>query len=397
MADLEETLVIVDEDTEFSHQLKEHFDSQGFYVETVGKAEDLLAHNIHSVPDLIIADLTPEDIKALDTRISGYVPKPPIVIVAKVSSSGEILEALRAGAVDFIDKNEIDLAELDIAVEKQLIAVRLQRENQVIRLKLETTNKEMKAGLEELQEDQTAGRHVQMKMLPERHMKFSNIEFDHCIKPSLYLSGDFFDYFAVGESKVSFYFADVSGHGASSAFVTVLLKNLTTRLQRNLKRKSSDHILYPSEFLKRVNKEMLDMGLGKHLTMFAGVIDFIEYTMTYSIGAHFPMPVLTNHGKSHFLEGRGPPVGLFDDPSYQTFEATLAPGFSLILCSDGILEVIHATSLAEKEVALLQTIQKVGHSIDDLKSAFGINWINELPDDIAILLIKDMQIANAMV
>lgn len=397
MADLEETLLIVDEDIEFSLHLKEHFDSRGFYVETVDRAKDLLVHNIHSVPDLIIGDISPNEIISIESRISGYVPKPPIIVLAKVNKSAEILDALRAGAADFIDKQEIDLRELDLAIERQLLSVRMQRENQVIRLKLETTNKEMKAGLEELQEDQTAGRHVQMKMLPERKMKFRNVEFDHCIKPSLYLSGDFFDYFPVSDSKVSFYFADVSGHGASSAFVTVLLKNLTTRLQRNLKRKSSDHILHPSEFLKRVNKEVLDTELGKHLTMFAGVIDFVNYTLTYSIGAHFPMPILTNSGVSTYLEGRGPPVGLFDDPSYMTFEATLEPGFSLILCSDGILEVIHATSLAEKEVVLLETVQGSRHSIDELKGAFGINWINELPDDIAILLIKDLQIANATV
>jgi phosphoserine phosphatase RsbU/P len=397
MADLEETLLIVDEDREFSHHLKEHFDSQGFYVEVVDSAIDLLAYNIKSVPDLIIGDICPEDIKTLEIRIAGYVPKPPIVILAKVTDSSGILESLRAGAADFLAKEELDLRVLDVAIERQLNAVRMQRENQVIRLKLETTNKEIKAGLEELQEDQTAGRHVQMKMLPERHLMFRGAEFDHCIKPSLYLSGDFFDYFPVSKTKAAFYFADVSGHGASSAFVTVLLKNLTNRLQRNLRRKSSDQILYPSQFLMRVNKEVLDTELGKHLTMFAGIIDFARCKLTYSMGAHFPMPVLTNKGVSQYLEGRGPPVGLFDEPCYSTFEVALEPGFSLILCSDGILEVIHATSLAEKEVALLETIQASEHSIDELQNAFGINWINELPDDIAILLIKDTQTSKATV
>ena len=397
MADLEETLLIVDEDREFSHHLKEHFGAHGYYVEVVNSARDLLAYNIQSVPDLIIGDIKPTEIETLKVRITGYVPKPPIVVLAKVTDSGTILEALRAGASDFVDKDELDLRDLDVAIERQLDAVRMQRENQVIRLKLENTNREIKAGLEELQEDQTAGRHVQMKMLPERHLNFKGTEFDHCIKPSLYLSGDFFDYFPVTRSKVAFYFADVSGHGASSAFVTVLLKNLTTRLQRNLRRKSSEHILHPDQFLMRVNKEVLDTELGKHLTMFAGIIDFSEHKLTYSMGAHFPMPVLTNEGVSQYLEGRGPPVGLYEEPYYSTFDVALAPGFSLILCSDGILDVIHAGSLAEKEAALLETIQATEHSIDELEGAFGINWINELPDDIAILLIRDLQNPNITV
>ena len=65
---------------------------------------------------------------------------------------------------------------------------------------------------------------VQMKMLPENDQVIEGIYFEHLIKPSLYLSGDFLDYFKLDNDRVLFYFADVSGHGASSAFVTVLLK-----------------------------------------------------------------------------------------------------------------------------------------------------------------------------
>src|SRR5690606_40550624 len=83
-----------------------------------------------------------------------------------------------------------------------------------------------------------AGRHIQLKLFPERGREIDGLQFDHLIKPSLYLSGDFLDYFQIDERNVVFYLADVSGHGASSAFVTVLLKNLTNRLQRNLRRGS---------------------------------------------------------------------------------------------------------------------------------------------------------------
>ena len=42
---------------------------------------------------------------------------------------------------------------------------------------------------------------------------------------SAFLSGDFVDYFAIDHEHCGFYMADVSGHGVSSAFVTVLLKS----------------------------------------------------------------------------------------------------------------------------------------------------------------------------
>ena len=39
----------------------------------------------------------------------------------------------------------------------------------------------------------------------------SGLHVDHMIKPSLYLSGDFLDYFRISADKVLVYIADVSG------------------------------------------------------------------------------------------------------------------------------------------------------------------------------------------
>lgn len=150
-------------------------------------------------------------------------------------------------------------------------------------------------------------------MLPDHVQDVAGLKVDHLIKPSLYLSGDFLDYFQISPNQVLVYIADVSGHGASSAFVTVLLKNLTNRLQRNLRRHSSDDILYPDRFLERINSELLDTGLGKHVTVFVGIISIAERTLTYAVGAHFPMPILSfEGGEAAFLEGSGLPVGLFE-------------------------------------------------------------------------------------
>ena len=62
------------------------------------------------------------------------------------------------------------------------------------------------------------------------HPKVINgVYYDYWFAPSLYLSGDFLDYQRYNDRFSAFYFADVSGHGASSAFVTVLLKYLCNR------------------------------------------------------------------------------------------------------------------------------------------------------------------------
>src|SRR3546814_14694695 len=66
------------------------------------------------------------------------------------------------------------------------------------------------------------------------------------------------------ERRVAFYLADVSGHGASSAFVTVLLKFMTTRLLFESKRNGTLPEFKPSEVLGHINRGLISCKLGKH-------------------------------------------------------------------------------------------------------------------------------------
>jgi len=50
-----------------------------------------------------------------------------------------------------------------------------------------------------------------MNMLPVTPWSVDGFDFAHQIIPSLYLSGDFVDYFRVDERRIGFYLADVSG------------------------------------------------------------------------------------------------------------------------------------------------------------------------------------------
>jgi sigma-B regulation protein RsbU (phosphoserine phosphatase) len=91
--------------------------------------------------------------------------------------------------------------------------------------------------------DQQAGRQVQMRMLPNSPLVIGDYLCSHTIIPSLYLSGDFTDYFTVDDHYLVFFMADVSGHGSSSAFATVLLKNLFARKRSDYLRRNEDTIL----------------------------------------------------------------------------------------------------------------------------------------------------------
>ena len=391
-----ERILIIDADEQARSDLSRYLEARGFYVTGYPDLSAARCLFNDSIPNVIFADLSPEAIRDLSRRLDQAESFTPIVACSNSPSSNEIIQLLRAGAADVVLKpcND-DKGALDDVIGKLFDRVRVNRLNQLYRQELEEANRDLRSGIAELRADQNAGRKVQLKMLPDHKLELSGLHVDHLIKPSLYLSGDFLDYFRLTEDKVLVYIADVSGHGASSAFVTVLLKNLTNRLQRNLRRKSSDDILHPERFLERINSELLDTGLGKHVTVFVGIISISERILSYAVGAHFPMPILSYvDGETRFLEGGGLPVGLFETPEWELYKVKLDRPFRLLLFSDGILEVIAAKSLDEKEKTLLELVSGGSHTIASLSDALGLGKISELPDDIAIVSVTDSLIGS---
>jgi sigma-B regulation protein RsbU (phosphoserine phosphatase) len=389
-----ERILIIDADEQARTDLTRYLEARGFYV--TGYPELSIASALFGdhTPDIIFADLPPDAIQALSDKLDEAETFVPIVVCSAADLSSDVVQALRAGAADYVLKPYSETrskSALDNVIEKLFDRVRVHRLNQLYRQELEEANRDLRTGIAELRADQRAGRKVQLRMLPDADQGIAGLNINHMIKPSLYLSGDFLDYFRISDDEVLVYIADVSGHGASSAFVTVLLKNLTNRLQRNLRRQSSDDILYPGRVLERINSELLDTDLGKHVTLFVGIISTSQRILRYAVGAHFPMPILSfEGGETAFLEGSGLPVGLFENPEWEVYEVALDKPFRLLLFSDGILEVIKAQSLDEKERTLLELVSGGRHTIASLGEALELDKITELPDDIAIVSVTDI-------
>ncbi|HGW5538012.1 response regulator [Pseudomonas aeruginosa] len=384
------TLLIIDDDEVVRESLAAYLEDSNFRVLQALNGLQGLQIFESEQPDLVICDLRMPQIDGLELirRIRQTASETPIIVLSGAGVMSDAVEALRLGAADYLIKPLEDLAVLEHSVRRALDRAYLRVENQRYRDKLEAANRELQASLNLLQEDQNAGRQVQMNMLPVTPWSIEGLEFSHRIIPSLYLSGDFVDYFRVDERRVAFYLADVSGHGASSAFVTVLLKFMTTRLLYESRRNGTLPEFKPSEVLAHINRGLINTKLGKHVTMLGGVIDLEKNCLTYSIGGHLPLPVLFVDGQASYLEGRGLPVGLFDDASYDDRVMELPPSFSLSLFSDGILDVLPGATLKEKEASLPEQVAAAGGTLDGLRQVFGLANLAEMPDDIALLVLS---------
>ena len=245
-------------------------------------------------------------------------------------------------------------------------------------------NAQLSEHLKDLQKDQRAGRHVQMGMLPPTPMEIDGVRLSHTVFPSLFLSGDFIDYFRITDKHFIFYVADVSGHGASSAFVTVLLKNISRRLRREYKVKMLNH---PELILDWLNQEILEDKLDKHVTLFLGVVNTSRRRLAFANAGHFPCPVLATPDGAEFLEVKGKPLGLFPNPVYESATVDLPESFILGAFSDGVLEVMDGQDLAAKEARLKDAVAGSNGRLRNLCAALHLEDDMEAPDDVACLLV----------
>ena len=253
---------------------------------------------------------------------------------------------------------------------------------------LKDANVKLSRSLDKLREDEEAGRMIQFNLLPEERRRIGPYAFSRYLAPSFYVSGDFVDYFDVGERHVAFYMADVSGHGVSSAFITVLLHTLIINNLDHFTADGDTGVLDPAAMLRKINGELVRHGGGKHITIFYGVLDRDTNTLTYANGGHFPPPLLYRDGQVETVTAPGPAVGLFDFSTFENATRDMPDRFVLAVFSDGVLEVLPQATLTEKQTALAAMLDRETVDIEDLVQRTGLHAAGSLPDDVTMLMIK---------
>ena len=354
-------------DDDFTSSLILRLSRLGFDAIPARRGQGAFARVLEGADVVVCASFT--DAKD-GVETAGRVPAPFLWVCPELPNTDTMLDAMRVGIVDVVSPGIGD-GELGVRVRAALERAR-------------PSDIRIAGQLASLERDQRAGRYIQQRILPRSPLSIGHYRLAHRVRPSMILSGDFVDYFRIGDGHFVFYIADVSGHGASSALVTVILKNFSRRLRREhlprmLKR--------PGEMLANLNRELLDQNLGKHVAMFIGVVDLRADTVTYANAGHFPHAIHAGGGEARCLECRGKPVGLFDDVAYDVGEVPLAAGESVVAFSDGVLEVMPEDGLPAKEARLVACAASHAPDVGALWDAVGVVPGATGPDDMTCLVV----------
>lgn len=389
-------ILLVDDDAMIRESVAAWLEDRGYRVLLASDGVAALELLATEQPSLILTDLKMprmDGITLLNNVLTHYQvleqSAPPVIVLSGGGSMQDVVEALRAGASDYLVKPIFDFQVLEHAILRSLERAELLKQNHRYRKDLEKANRDMTEYLRILEQDQQAGRLLQLKLFPQQDLHAGDYYFTHRIVPSLYLSGDFLEYVEYGDDFLGFYIADVSGHGVSSAFVTALLRHFSLNVYRETrlaaKRGEASPYASPAAVLAYYNRELLAAGIDKHVTMFMAVLDRQQRNMVYSVAGHLPMPILASGDDVYYLEGKGMPVGILREAEYENYAIALPDNFTLVLCSDGVLEIVPERGLVDKEARLLAMVAASDRTQQGIEAQLNLDTIAMAPDDIAIM------------
>lgn len=370
-------ILIIDDDSTTQLLLERTLSTQGYDITLASDGEEGLIKARAIRPALIICDWIMPRKNGLE--VCRQIKSTPelsttfFILLTSLDSVDDRVKGLDAGADDFLCK-PIEMNELKARVRAGLrlhqLSQDLQRQKQLLEAELAE-----------------AAEYVGT-ILPEP-LDHPSLTIDVCFVPSRQLGGDSFDYFWLDEHRLVFYLLDVSGHGLRASLPSLSVINL-------LRSRALSNVNYyqPSTVLWGLNQtfQMSDRN-DKYFTIWYGVYDRQQHTLTYSSAGHPPailLPPNCSKLDERRLKTPGVPIGMFPEVKYIDGICHIEPNSSLYVFSDGIYEVEQKTGThwgLERLISLLKKYQQTPNR--DLKRLLHYvrSWHPnfQFEDDLSIL------------
>lgn len=192
-----------------------------------------------------------------------------------------------------------------------------------------------------MQRELVLGREIQKRLLPEPPGDVPGTELAAANVSCFEVGGDYYDFLPLPEGGLALTIADVSGKGVAAALVMSSLQaalRVATPLGETLARLAS-----------RLDRLIFSMAGGrKYVTLFLSVYEPATGRLRYVNAGHNP-PLVFFGDAVETLGPTGPPIGLLQKAAWTEGLATVPPGATLVLYTDGLTE---AASPDEEELGL---------------------------------------------
>ncbi|MBK9374313.1 MAG: SpoIIE family protein phosphatase [Holophagales bacterium] len=184
---------------------------------------------------------------------------------------------------------------------------------------------------QELEAQLRVAHQVQSRLLPQGPPSVEGYDVAAIYIPSWELAGDYYDFFRLPGGRLGVVVADVAGKGVPAALIMATFRAL---LRAHV---ASGAAL--AQIAARLNRLLRD-DCRPHgfVTCFLAELEPATGRLTYVNCGHVPPLLVGADVSEEELSEGGPVLGVFEKASYVAREATLEPGQTLVLLTDGVSE-----------------------------------------------------------
>ncbi len=327
-----ETILVVDDDLDILELLKMNLEPEGYDVRTASDGRQAVESASESPPDLILLDVMMphkngyqviEELKDIEETKTV-----PVILLTARGQTEDKVQGLDAGADDYITK-PFDLREVTARVKAVLGRTQpIKYINPLMRAMGSGFNE---AGVQQLAGHLQAAADIQKKLLPEQAPSIQGFDIGILLQSSMSVSGDFYDFIPLSETRIGIVLGDVKGNGIPAALLMVMIRTAL----RLLCREAED----PAVILKRINDLVVrDTEATLFATMIYGVMDTVTSTFTYSNGGHCYPLRRKSTGMIDVLKTGNMLVGAFEEATFRSGTCLLSSGDIVVFYTDGITE-----------------------------------------------------------
>lgn len=177
---------------------------------------------------------------------------------------------------------------------------------------------------------------VQARLLPSTPPEVPGYDIAGLCIPTYEIGGDYFDHIELGNGRLGLVVADVSGEGIPAALIMTAFRALLRTYARSE--------MQPAQIMRRLNRFLPDFtGQVDFVTAVYGILTLEDGRFTYTNCGHNPPLLFRANGSTELLQRSGPMLSIIDNASYDANQITLQPGDTLLLYTDGVVEIINRT------------------------------------------------------
>ncbi len=243
-------------------------------------------------------------------------------------------------------------------------------------------------------------REVQSQLFPQTVPAVSGLRLYGVCKPARGVSGDYYDFLRLSDSRVGLVVGDISGKGISAA---LLMASIQSALHAQFYDGHMPGVLpeasliSSADVVERLNRQLFaSTQMEKYATFFYAVYDGETRRLTYTNAGH-PPPFYFHRGKIERLKTGGTVVGLFGAVDYDQAVVQLEPGDMLLAFTDGMTEPENSFGEEFGEERLLQAAQRAAGSppeelVQEIYRTVS-DWTGspELQDDMTLVVARAIE------